>query len=84
MAPTPPGPVCDCGQPATHAHQRPATGDEAAAYLANMDTWRTSQGLPPMPEDAAIRHADHHVTVHTCCAHRAADHAACPACPDQP
>ena len=78
-----PAPTCECGQPATHGHQRPATPDEAAAYLANMDTFRVSQGLEPLPEHAAIRHADHHVAVNTCRAHRADTSAACPCCPEE-
>ena len=74
---------CDCGEIATHGHQRPATDDEAAAYLANMDTWRVSNGLGPLPDDAAIRTADHHVAVHTCCVHRPDDSARCDICPSE-
>ena len=85
MPATPSALTCrDCLQPATHMHQRAATPDEGAAYLAAMDEWRVSQGLGPLPDTAAIRSADHTVAVHTCCAHRDPNQsAACPACPDE-
>lgn len=83
MPATPSGPTCgSCGQAATHGHQRPATDAEATQYLANMDGWRANQGLDPMPDNAAIRHAEHTVAVHTCCTHRPDDHAPCDTCPD--
>jgi len=81
--PPQPGATCgSCDLPATHTTQRAATDDEATAYLAHMDRWRTTQGLGPLPEHAAIRHADHTVTVHTCCTHRPDDHAPCDTCLD--
>lgn len=61
--------LCHCGDPATHQAHRDATDDETAANLAAMDSWRTAQGLDPLPADAAIRTATHSVPVFTCCPH---------------
>lgn len=70
-----------CDQPATHHWQRDATPDEAAQYHANVDTWRTSQGLGPMPDDAAIKTAPVQIPVFGCSQHSATDTAG-PDCDD--
>lgn len=55
-----------CDQPPTGVHHRDATAEETAAYHRGMDQWRAAEGLPPMPEDAAIRRAQATVTVLHC------------------
>ena len=60
-------PACHaCDQPATQQWQRQASDDEAAQYHANMNTWRKTQGLPPMPDTAAIRQTPVLVAVFGC------------------
>lgn len=60
-----------CDQPATHQWQREATADEAGQYHANMDAWRASEGLEPMPDTAAIRTAPVMLPVFGCDKHAA-------------
>lgn len=71
-----------CDQPATYHWQRDATDDEATQYHANVDAFRVSEGLGPMPADAAIRTAPVHIPMFGCCAHRPAEHTPCDDCPD--
>lgn len=58
-----------CDQPAVQQWERDATPDETSRYHANMDAWRTSQGLEPMPETAAIRNAPVQIAVYGCDEH---------------
>lgn len=67
MTASTPVPACHaCQSPATQQWARAATDDEATQYHASMDVWRTSQGLPPMPETAAIRQAPVLMAVYGC------------------
>jgi hypothetical protein len=58
-----------CDKPATQQWQRPATDDETTAYHTAMDEWRKSQGLPPMPDTAAVRQTPALVVVYGCAEH---------------
>lgn len=65
----PVAPTCHCGETATQQAHREATDEEAAAYHRGVDEWRTSQGLPPMPENAAVRQQPVMVPVFGCDEH---------------
>lgn len=66
----PAGPTCHaCPEPATSQWHREGTDEEAAAYHANVDAWRISEGLGPMPEDAAIKRVPVLVAVYGCDVH---------------
>lgn len=58
-----------CPEQATQQWQREGTADEAAAYHAAVDEWRKTQGLPPMPDTAAIRQVPVLVAVYGCDEH---------------
>jgi len=83
MRPPSATPCHACDTPATHHWQREATDEESTDYHARVDAWRVSEGLGPIPDDAAIRTAPVMIPVFGCCEHRPAEHAACGDCPGQ-